>query len=500
MKKSILFFLFLFSTFSQLIYGEDWTLKKLSLKGNTLFSEQKILEQMDFRKNQRFPEKNLEQMIEKVIKLYEENGFPFCQIVPSNFEKGEKELSLSLNITEGPEVHIRKIYLEGLNKTSPWVIYREIQIDSADVFYQRKIEAALQRLKRKNFIEEVKEEMETEKDPSWVSLKFKIKERKSNSFEGILGYVPSFGNTKSFFTGKAGLILDNILGTGRRGELRWSGKDAYSSDFALSYQEPWLFGFPPTWKFNLRQTDYDSTYLYWNVNSELEFPLSEKLNWKIGIGWEKVVPQEKGKIIISPSRKYSFNLGAVLEMLDFPENPLKGIFYQTSLTYSKKRNYPTSDLIPEKEIVYDTKFSLQMSHFIPTLNRQTLGLSFNLKGIVSDEKVIPISEQFKIGGLNTLRGYREEEFSGDKVLWINWEYRFLPSKYYRLFLFLDWGYFSKNIRTSPNELMKLEKNRLGYGFGLNLKSQMGIFALSFGWGQEDKFSSGKIHFGISNRF
>ena len=498
MRKLI--FIFLILNFCQFSFAKELTLKKLTLRGSNIFSEQKILEKIDFKKNKKFSEKNIEQWIDKIIKLYEEEGYPFCQITPSEFNKENDEIAVSLNITEGPEVRIRNIYLDGLNKTRPFVLYREMGIDSIDVFSQKKIESALQRIKKKSFIEDAKENIEIEKDPNWADLRLEIKEKKSNSFEGIFGYVPSSDRNKAFFTGKFILILDNILGTARKGELKYSRKDAYSSDISLFYQEPWVLNFPFNLNLSLRQIDYDTSYLYSSIGSEIEFPLSEKLSWSAKGSWEKTVPQEKGKKIIPSSRKYSFILGANLEVLDYFENPRKGIFYKTNITYSRKRNYPTPELILEKEVVYETRFSLQLAHFIPTLKRQTMVIGLNTAGIISDEKVIPLSEQFKMGGLNTLRGYREEEFSGDKIFWTNLEYRFLVSQFSRVFLFFDWGYFSKNIKTALGEIEKIERNRLGYGFGLNLKSKIGFFALNFGWGKEDKFSDGKVHFGISNRF
>lgn len=112
-----------------------------------------------------------------------------------------------------------------------------------------------------------------------------------------------------------------------------------------------------------------------------------------------------------------------------------------------------------------------------------------------------LPDRFSLGGLNSLRGYREEEFSGDRVFWSNFEYRFLLSSELRAFLFYDLGYFSlKEENPLTHTLDRISGRRVGFGLGLKLDTKLGIYEVDYALGEKDSFSEGKVHFGISNRF
>ncbi|MFQ6003658.1 MAG: BamA/TamA family outer membrane protein, partial [Candidatus Zixiibacteriota bacterium] len=122
-------------------------------------------------------------------------------------------------------------------------------------------------------------------------------------------------------------------------------------------------------------------------------------------------------------------------------------------------------------------------------------------GMTTDEEPVPFPEQFRLGGINSLRGYREEEFSGTQVAWANLEYRFLLGSGSRFFIFVDYGYFFRKARLAENEILReISGKKLGYGFGIRIDSGAGLFGIDYGIGEKDRLSEGKIHFGIVNRF
>ena len=131
------------------------------------------------------------------------------------------------------------------------------------------------------------------------------------------------------------------------------------------------------------------------------------------------------------------------------------------------------------------------------LSRQIAALSVHARELRGDN--FEISDLYFLGGANTLRGYRENQFSGNRVLWSNLEYRYLLTKRTFAFLFFDTGYYLRN----ENALYDIEKTsafKTGYGFGLNIETSLGILGVSFALGNGDSFSEGKIHFGIVNEF
>jgi outer membrane protein insertion porin family len=498
----------------------------IEIVGNRFFQKQELLSHLMLKPGLTYSDDLLERSIDQILMLYDENGFPYCEVSPSDFKiTDEGKLSFLLEVDEGPRVRINKIEFEGLKNTKEKVIRREsrLQKDSFGFFSQSKVNKSLERLRKLSYIKDIEEvSLLAENDPirglspETAVLKIKLTERRNNSFSGILGYVPSTrafrtspssANRNGYLTGKIDLVFDNIFGTGRRVDLNWYKKDPYSSYFAFSYREPWILGLPPTLELGISQTDYDSTYLQISITAGLLFNPLEKVSWKAEVGWEKVVPGSIGETYLLHSRKYKAGVNLTINLLDDLSNPRKGLFHQTQVTYGRKRNYSTADDTPKKEVIYDTKFSLDLEHFLPTFSKQTFMTGIHLRGMTTDDESdgssgsVPFPEQFKLGGINSLRGYREEEFSGTKVAWTNLEYRFLLGRESRFFIFADYGYFFRQARSIEEKILsKISGKKLGYGFGIRIDSRAGLLGIDYGMGEKDRFNEGKIHFGIVNRF
>jgi len=475
----------------------------IKIEGNQFFNSEKLLSEIKLKPGKSWSPDFLERGIDKILTLYEENGFPYCQISPSHFKISEEGgLSFSFLVEEGPRVKIREVQLEGLKTTKKKVILRELGTNLLGFFSQNHLNASLKRIRRLSYIKEIEDtQLLAGNNPEEGILKITLVERKNNSFSGILGYAPAEGNQKGNVFGRMDLVFDNIFGTGRRIEWSWSRKDSYSSKFFFLYREPWVFGFPPTLELKLSQLDYDSTYLQLSFSAKLLFNSTNRVSWGVEGGWEKVVPGSAGKNYLPHSRKYKMGIIFSVDLLDQPHNPRKGLLYQTEIDYVQKRNFTTSSFIPEKQKASLIKFSLDLNHFLPTLKKQTFLLGLHFKGLNTDEDVIPVSDQFRLGGINSIRGYREEEFFGTQIAWTNLEYRFLLDRNSRFFLFGDYGHFQRKVLSESEEAFKkISGRKLGYGFGLRIDSKVGLLGIDYGLGEGDSFSQGKIHFGVVNRF
>ncbi|MCX5754333.1 MAG: BamA/TamA family outer membrane protein, partial [Candidatus Krumholzibacteria bacterium] len=103
---------------------------------------------------------------------------------------------------------------------------------------------------------------------------------------------------------------------------------------------------------------------------------------------------------------------------------------------------------------------------------------------------IPLAELFPLGGATTLRGYRESQFRGERIVFANVEYRFGEGGW--LFLFDDAGAFFRG-----GEGWTLKN---GAGFGLRSQSPLGIVVLSFGVGEQLSLEGTRIHISLVEKF
>jgi outer membrane protein insertion porin family len=178
---------------------------------------------------------------------------------------------------------------------------------------------------------------------------------------------------------------------------------------------------------------------------------------------------------------------------DYRLNPMSGLFYKASITYGLKKVNGPAYIIEEDNLrVRDELQSYEMyfEWYQNIWHNQVFSLK--LSGMHISGSNIQMSDYFWFGGFRTLRGYRENQFSGDKAAWANLEYRFLVGKNSRVFLFNDWGFVD-----SPQVSGSLLP---GYGMGIRFETGIGILEVDYGLGKGDGFGEGKIHFGVINNF
>lgn len=110
-----------------------------------------------------------------------------------------------------------------------------------------------------------------------------------------------------------------------------------------------------------------------------------------------------------------------------------------------------------------------------------------------------ISDLYRLGGTNTLRGYRENQFLGNRIFWSNLEYRYSLDKRSFGFVFYDTGYYLRDA-DKERDITKFESFKTSYGIGLSLETGLGVLQVSYALAQGDSFGDGKIHFGLLNEF
>lgn len=472
-------------------------------QGNKLFKEDYLKQKMRLKANDSFTQPLLEQDIDRILKLYDQNGYAYCQVLPSELSLDEAgKVSFSLKIIEGPQVKIQKVIFEDVKESSTPILERTLGIRSGETFSSLRVEKSLKRLTKIASLKETPSyKLESTADVQLANLRLKVKEEQNNSLEGILGYTPAPANRKSSgaWVGKINFIFSNFLGGLREAQIKWERKDLFSSNLGFSYQQRYFFNLPLSAKISFWQKDQDTSYIQTNIKTEWGYSWNEHFNSALELGWERIIPEKESQTIFPISQKISWGANLNLDYLDFNYNPRKGIYYQVQLSYSNQKNQATSNYTPSKNQNHNLTSLIKLQNFIPTFEQQCLVVAANWGKIKSDEKLVPLFNQFKLGGISNLRGFREDQFSGSEVFWSNLEYRFLLSHLSRFSIFTDYGYFNRYMQEN-NNLRKISGNKFGYGFGLRVESKIGLWGIDFGWGEANKFSQGKVHIGVVNRF
>jgi len=445
--------------------------------------------------------------LETIAKYFADNGYPLAIIKIENTnlktEDSERFLDLSILVDPGPQIFINQIRIIGNEVTKPEVILREIGVQSGDRYIQEKINAIPGRLNRLGYFKNVDPVKIVNLKGNKTDLLIEVREGNTTTFDGVVGYIPAESNQnldEGYFTGLLNLNFKNLFGTGRKFEVHWRKPNPFSEQFRIFYEEPWVFNMPLNLGVGLERLVRDTTYIEQQYFLNAVIILSSEFRANLRFSHEEVFPDSTASRDLRMTRNTISNgeIGVKYDTRDYPVNPRSGVNYSALFKFGLKKNTGPAYVIEEDSLaLLENLKTLQinLSYYQPLWSNQIFAVDFHGGHIQGDKNQLQLSDHFWFGGFGSVRGYREDQFHGTTVSWVNLEYRFIVGRNSRIFIFNDWGYYQyRDGIINVNDIVP------GYGVGIRFDSPLGIMGVDYGIGRGDTFSTGKIHFGIINNF
>lgn len=469
--------------------GEPVRVGEVAVRGNQLLTREEILSRMDLRPGDRFHERTLRADIERILRVYSERGRPLAHVFPGRFREEESgRLGFSLRISEGPQARIETVRIFGNTGTDPTVVARIGGVRPGDRWDPRRVEAMAARLRRENLFTEVGEPrvVRGSRD-ALLGVEIAVAEGPSNSFFGVLGYNEIDG--KGRVVGIVDLKMRNLLGTARGASLHFERQAERVQDIAFRYREPWLLGSPLSVEAGAAQSERGSAYSRTDLDGALTFPLRESVTGRVALERRdtsfEVAPGER-----ESETSKGGSVGVSVEARDRRINPSRGWRADALVGYRETGNG-----------VGRTRGETTAQVVIPVGRRWVLSEEAGFRGVWSGGgRGVPIYEQHYLGGTNTLRGYREEQFHGDRIWWARTEWRARLSRRSRAYLLADVGGYA--FRTVTDGVADDTSDVLaGFGAGMALETRnSGIVRFEMAMGRGDAFADAKVHVGLEQEF
>jgi len=462
--------------------------------------------------------------MDRVIARYESDGYPLARVVVRRVTietLPEPHITLVVRVDKGSRGIIRDVRFEGLTNSRPESLKREMRLGLPAVYSTERTERGLARIRKLPYLTDIGSPRWTAVDDTTFELIIPIREGRSNRMDGVAGYVPrqTGSSEKGYLTALIEMSFTNLTGVGRRLDFRWHKPDRRSQEFLLAYTEPWVLGYPVNVAVSVNQRIQDTLYVDRQFALHTIWQFAPDASVSVGGILEDLRPSSEvnGFLFSIPTSELTtLTLGFTFDRRDNPLNPRSGVYYQTRVDYIRKHERSLlSDAgggdtlavqgtdIPVRSInrsVPAQRFFMDVLMIHPLTRRVVLGDGMHAAFYKSKGKTIPVSEQFRLGGLNDLRGYVEDFFTGSRIGWNNLELRYLTSAKSRLFLFFDLGHYFRYDVVTDGVLKKRSGWPMGYGFGMRVDTRLGIFALDYGLGRNDVLSNGKVHFGFTSEF
>lgn len=271
--------------------GTQYKIRNINLIGNTVYSNDLLLERLDFKKGDIFDlekfEKNLRgnEKQTDISSLYLDNGYLTFNIQTKEIKVFPDSVDIEIRMEERNQFTLSRIDIEGNDKTKDKVIRRELFVVPGDYFNRALLLRSIQNLANLQYFNVEKlygpEGIGTKlASDSTVDITIRVEEKSSDYLNASVGYSGAFG-----FSGAVGITLTNFsimepfqLGGGQILSFNWQfGVGNLYRTFSLSFTEPWLFDTPTsigTEIFDTRQQ-----YIYDLRQTGAALRLGRRLKW-----------------------------------------------------------------------------------------------------------------------------------------------------------------------------------------------------------------------------
>ncbi|MFK7986147.1 MAG: POTRA domain-containing protein [Sandaracinaceae bacterium] len=431
--------------------GPRTLLFEVTIDGNTVLGDRALLESSRFVRGEPFSYLALEEALERMTSLYRERGYLYARIEPEvRFSDDRERAEVVLTVVERFEVHFGAVSIEGNTRTDAQLIRDVLRFAEGDLYRPSRIQQSQDALMALGVFSsvnitpaapELAERVKpisvvvNERQPQYVDLELGISTGQGfrGAFEygyrNLAGYA--VGVTARLQAGFQFIFQDDEL---RRNISALDPVDRIERRFSLSFVLPHVEGIDNVRttldlihiRDNQRSFGLDNTGAVLSFNWQPEQPLTFTLSTEAQYNGVQLFGDRDFEDILSDPRTdqqtqrllrvpegesfvVSTRLAGSVDQRDSPFVPTEGWFGSTAVEWARTIDIGTQD--PEERF---------FSHFLKitgTLNGYVsigdvvIAGQLRAGGIVHlepDSQTYP-NRQFFLGGVNSLRGFNQDQ-------------------------------------------------------------------------------------------
>ena len=517
---------------------ENAPVTQFAFQGNNALSTEEISKAFS---DQLGKPQNLNQLssaIDKVEQTYHEKGYLLARVVDV---KDDPDGSIGMTINEGV---IEKVEIVGNHKTKDFIIKNAIKVKPGSVYNERDLTTALRKLYANGYFQDIKRSLTpSPTDPNKYTLKVEVDEKRTGAvglgggLDTVAGPFGSFSVSDANFRGRGQVVQMNAqVGSGMLNSLSNTvnngGNNFLSSrrtyQLEGSWIEPSFMGTKTSLAVNAFARDFNSMTIDYSqqrtfgTGATFSRPLNQRTTANLGFLGETTKLFDVGSFANDLGTTEYLTTRALQQGLT--NNPLQA--YQmanmvrneqlqggTYLTVSPSVQYDSRDNAADPRKGSYARLSgspslglnsssfmrlgASVSKYVPVTRNSNL--AFNFQGGTA-LGAMPQFAQYRLGGWNGLRGYRQfsDLGTGTSMLMATAEYRFkLPmprgngstvynyvaskvNKHVKGAMFMDAGAVSGN--SMVNNFFQRGTIGASVGVGLRLNLPMlGVIRLDYGF-------------------
>ncbi len=521
--------------------GPRFGVGDVSLQGDLIRPEEELLSVIEIDEEEIFSREVMRNDIKALRELYVDEGYAYADVTPRTRDsEDEKLVDVVYRMSKGSKVRFERINIIGNTITRDKVIRRELKAVEGEYYSGGALQRSKENLDRLGFFEEAEIETQKGSRDDLMVLNVKVKEQPTGTFSVGAGFS-SQDNVFAMFE----VSQDNLFGRGQ--QLRASTKlSDLTTQFTIDFTEPWLFdtrlsGHFQIYKWKQEYEDYE----YEGYDFEEYDRDSRGLVLGLGYPIDRIDEYTRGTISYSYDNS---DIGNVPEYAAAEWQDMEGKNVTSSITVGIHRDSRNKPWNTSKGSYNSLSFEwagrflggdvafnkiLASSAWYFPMPKDTVFLARGNWGYMAESSAgrIPVYQKFRLGGINTVRGFEYQELSprakveyyrpgdldadgfaggkklytrydpvgGQRMMYYNLEYRF---PLFKKMGFVGLVFFDCGNVFTDDEHYTFSGIRKSAGLGIRWKSPMGPLRVE--WGKnldpEDWESSSEWEFSMGGSF
>ncbi len=370
-----------------------------------------IIKKFKLSKGDRLNSAWLRKDISDLENIVADKGYAYVKVYPQT-QKNEIDhtVDITYQVVPNDKVYIRNVIISGNDRTVDRVVRRELYLTEGNLYNKTDLIDSKNALKRSSYFEDV-EIKENRVNKEQVDLEVVVKETSTGSVTGGIGYGTSDGLLLN-----AGISDTNVFGSGYKGSVSVDkSDDTLSGNIGLT--NPRVMDSAYSLGGNIYANDYD-----WNEYNEKNYGFSLTGGRKIGrytnafltyqIEHSKITGLDEfyrdAGYLNGTNIKSSIIPGITFNNTDDYYIPRSGIIASTSFEYAGAGG--DIEFVKNKtSFNYYLGLSDYIDYDLILRYKAAFGYLWN-----SDEAKLPINEKLFLGGIRSVRGYKNRSVTPKK--------------------------------------------------------------------------------------
>ena len=449
----------------------------------------------------------LQKLLDDVVEAAVSSGYPFANIQLSGVQvDDEGHIKASLQYESGKFMCYGTFLLPDSLPVKTKFLSAYLNFRKGHAFSQKQFNQFDRKLRRLPYVKSLAKPLPVFRGDS-VYVRCFLKKRKANSLHLLLGLLPNASMEGSLLlTGELTLSLQNPFRSGKRIQLNWQRLQEQSQLFTFDYTHPNLlntgFDIQLGVRFFRDDTIYQNFDRYVHIAHQTVGlgKLTVKAKWHNGNAPNTGVnlaetPEVLGNNWLSVGLAYEFN------SLDDAFLPRRGFLLSLNFAAANK-NLQLEVLSDSIGMSFDRR-SLQLTYRLETSKFFKLSTSMSLllrnRSACISNRALFLNDLYRLGGINSIRGFNENSFFGATYSINTVESRFFFDTSSYLFLFVDQAYIERKTLHNAETILPL-----GMGGGLRLDVRNSVLTIAYALGLSESnnlsLSESKIHLSFASRF